>query len=61
MSLQRKFSETLLNKTVNEIEWNGQRKLVQNKLFKQNEIKNPATNVPEKYEINVKTRWTTNI
>ena len=27
----------------------------------QNKIKNATTNVPEKYKINAKTRWTTNI
>ena len=39
--------------------WNE--KLVQNKLISKIKQKNTTTNVPEKYKINVKTRWTTNI
>ena len=30
------------------------------KINKENKVKNATTNVPEKYEINGKTRWTTN-
>ena len=37
------------------------RKFVQKWINKQNKIKSTTTNIPEKCEINVKTRWTTNI
>ena len=37
------------------------RKFVQKWINKQNKIKSTTTNVPEKHEINVKTRWTTNM
>ena len=42
-------------------QWSYVIKLVENKLISKTKGKNRTTKVPEKYEINVKMRWTTNI
>ena len=57
----QKNAVRLLNKPVSEIYWNVKRKFSAKEINKQNKIKNTTANAPEKYEINVKTSWTTNI